>query len=120
MDFKKISYWRGDDFRWVECFRCGLVLEAWAKPGTTVPPCRWSDKMVADALYLQRDADPGWFYTTGETVKTFCEQVRLKSEESPTISESLYITSFIVKAWPDQPVPGLPAVVAGLAPIIET
>ena len=81
MDLGTLSFWSHSDFRWVECSRCGIVLGVWARQHTDKPQYRWSPEIVSMAYRMQRDADPGFGYTTGETVKTFCEQCRLQHPE---------------------------------------
>ena len=124
MDLQNLSFWRASAFRWVECSKCALVLGVWAKKGTNKPPpYRWPPGIVLEAYSLQWDADPGGGYTTGETVKTFCEQCRLHKQHpgrrvpvgaSELQSLGVSTVSFDCDAELDQPPLGLPGVSAGL------
>ena len=76
-NLKAALFWSHSGFRWVARRICGLVLGVWTSKMKPVDPIyRWTDTMVREALVHQKDADPNWTYTTRETVKTCCEQLR--------------------------------------------
>jgi len=78
MNLGNTSFWSQHDLRWSECRKCGIVLHVWTRAESEVQPkYRWEEWCVIKGLERQRDADPGWGYTTGETVNIFCEQARL-------------------------------------------
>lgn len=101
MYLSRTSFWSQPGLRWSECRKCGIVLKVWTS--TATPVYRWTPVCVTAALLRQKDADPGYSYTTGETVKKFCEQCRFPGSRwhAAARAEETIIVSFVGNATED-------------------